>query len=227
MMSDERHDLHYYITGIQDGLKSVLEAAHGGAQGYLNAVEVYGGAPDDEAMLNFIAQMTPRFPFELVAFGDTVKKLDPATSAAFGDPRTFRVDCVFTVICCDDNMRGEVDRQRGDAASPGVVKMFSDVDESLSGLHLARRDDATVAVVPGKKLPDGDVLLTDGPLTPSGDRYLELPGITAYAADFETYFHWTEPDRREAETAVTEIEIDFEGTDGGQLPGQLPGVKIE
>jgi phage gp37-like protein len=227
MSDDDRHDLHFYITGIQDGLKAELEAAHGGAQGYLNAIEVYGGPPDDNAIHDFIAQQIPRFPAELVLFGDTVKKLDPATSPAGGEPRTFRVDCVFTVMCCDDNLRSEVSRQRGDAASPGVIKMFSDVGETLSGLQLARRDDATVAVVPGKQLPDGDVLLTEGPLTPTGERYLELPGLAVYATDFETYFHWTEPDRREAETAVTEIEIEFAGTGGARLPGQLPGVAVD
>jgi hypothetical protein len=226
-MSDERHDLHFYITGIQDGLKSVIEAAHGGAQGYLKALEVYGGPRDDDAIRVFIAEMTPRFPAGLLVFGDTVKTLDPATSPAFGEPRTFRVDCVFTFICCDDNMRGEVDRQRGDAATPGVIKVFSDANETLSGLQLARRGDTTVAVVPGRQLLEGDVLLTDGPLTPTDDRYLELPGLTCYGSDFATYFRWTEPDRREAETAVTEIVLEVAGMGSARIPGQLPGVTIE
>jgi hypothetical protein len=219
------NDLHFYITGIQDGLKAVIEAAHGGAQGYLNAIEVYGGPRDDIAIIDFIAQLTPRFPAALVVFGDTAKKLDPATSPAFGEPRTFRVDCVFTVICCDDNMRGEVDRQRGDATSPGVIKMFSDANETLSGLLFVRRGNATVAIEGG--LLPGDVLLTDEPLTPAGERFLDLPGVTAYASDFETYFHWTEPDRRGVETAVTELDLEFEVMGGEQLSGQLPGVTIE
>jgi len=224
-MSDERHDQHFFITGIQDGLKTVLEAAHGGAQGYLNAVEVYGGPSDDDSIQAFIAQHVPRFPAELVAFGDTVKKLAPATSAALGQPRTFRIDCVFTVMCCDDNLRGVVDQLRGDAGSPGVIKMFSDVGETLSGLQLARRGEATVAVVPGRKLPIGDVLLTHGPLTPTGERYLELPGLTVYAADYETYFQWTEPDRRTADNGVEELVLDVTPRGGpGQPADGKPGV---
>lgn len=225
-MSDEHHDLYFFITGIQDGLKTVLEAAHGGAQGYLKALEVYGGARDDNSIRDFVAQMTPSFPAGLVVFGDAVKKMDPATSPAFGEPRTFRVDCVFTVICCDDNMRGQVERQRGDAGSPGVIKIFSDTSETLSGLYLARRGNATVVVPPGREPAEGDVLLTDGPLTPTDDRYLELPGLTCYGSDFETFFHWTEPDRREEEVHVVEVDLTFGPADRAEQPSQLPGVKI-
>src|ERR1041385_1390425 len=180
-------DQHFFITGIQDGCKAILKDS----LSYLNAVEAYGGPPDDDSIVNFIAQMTPRFPAALIVFGDTVKELMPATSPAFGQPRSFRVKCLFTVICCDDNLRGEVERQRGDLASPGVVKMFSDVNDQLSGRQLARKDDTIVVLVAGKPTPAGYTLLTHGPLTPIGERFLELPGITCYAAEFETHFNWT------------------------------------
>lgn len=221
-MSDERHDIHFFVTGIQDGLKAVIK----GALSYLKAIEVYGGPRDDSAIHEFIAQMTPDFPAALVVFGDTAKKLAPATSPALGAPRTFRVDCVFTVIWCDDNMRGEVERQRGDANSPGVIKMFSDGNELLSGRQLARRDDAVVVLAAGKKMTAGDVLLTYGPLTPTDDRYLELPGLTVYASDFETYFNWTEPDRRTAGTPVDDLIFGVGATSAPKEPGRRPGVEI-
>jgi hypothetical protein len=160
-------------------------------------------------------------------FGDAVKTPMPATAAVFGEPRNFRVDCVFTVFCCDDNMRGTVERQRGDAASPGVVKMFSDVDEKLSGVQLARRGDETIIFNPNADPVDGDVLLNDQPLTPVGDRIIELPAIACYGADFETYFEWTEPDRSAEGTQVVEIDLTFSPTDREEQTSQLPGVVIE
>lgn len=222
-MSDERYDLRFYVTGIQDGLKALVDDQ----LSYLKAVEAYGGPPDDDSIVNFIAQMTPQFPAVLVVFGDLAKKLMPGTSSAFGQPRTFRVDCLFTAICCDDNLRGEVERQRGDAGSPGVVKMFSDVNEALAGRQLARKDDEVVVLVPGKPTPAGHTLLTQGPLTPTGERLLELPGITCYAADFETYFNWSEPDRR-AETAnVSELIFEVDSTGANKEPGDKPGVVVK
>jgi hypothetical protein len=211
-VSGEQKDFHFYVAGIEDGFIEVLQAAVGGPDGYLNEpATAYGGELDEKTLKQFIDELTPRFPLLLVSYGEGDDTLMPATSPAFGNPRTWRHDCTFGVICCDDNARSERDQQRGDASvgRPGVIKMISDVRDALGGLRLKQESE----------------LLTFEPLRVAGVRYLaRLPGLTAYIADFDTYFEWTEPDRRQAGTAVT--GIDFEVTANMQRGpvSQLPGV---
>lgn len=211
-MRNDRKTFQFYVAGIEDGLTQVLQAAHGGADGYLKQdVSVYTGPRDEDAIREFIAQLAPRFPLMLIVYGEGVDKQMPAVSPAGGQPRTFRHDCTFGVICCDDNTRGETARWRGDGSSPGVVQMLSDVRESLGGLQLKK---------------DGE-LLTFDPLTVAGVRYLGLVGLTTYIQDFDTYFKWTEPDRRSETHAVQNLIFEVGSTGALKEPGRRPGVMIE
>src|SRR5260370_10996933 len=210
-MSDERKDFEFYVGGIEDGLMQVLRAAHGGADGYLKDIGTYSGELDEKTLKQFIDQLAPRFPLMLIAYGEGADELMPATSSAFGEPRIFRHDCTFGVICCDDNARGETERRRGDgsATAPGVIRMLSDTREDLGGLQLRKEGE----------------LLTLNPLTVAGVRYLaRLPGLTAYIQDFDTYFKWTERDRRGATHAVEDLSFEVRSTSGTSEPGRLPGV---
>ena len=215
-MSDERKDFEFYVGGIEDGFMQVLQAAHGGTDGYLNELGTYSGELEDKTLQEYINQLNPRFPLELIYYSEGKDTLMPATSPVFGEPRIWRHDCTFGVIACDDNARGETERRRGDSAaagkSPGVIKMLSDVRDDLGGLQLKK---------------DGE-LLTFEPLKVAGVSYLaRLPGLTAYLQDFETYFKWIEPDRRGATHAVENLIFEVESTNNPREPGTLPGVIIK
>lgn len=230
-MSDERKSFEFYVGGIEDGIIAVLEAAVGGAPGYLKEIGTYSGELDEKTLKAFIDQLAPRFPLMLIAYGEGEDVLSPAVSSAFGQPRIFRHNCTFGVICCDDNARGETERRRGDgtATAPGVIRMLSDAREALGGLQLWKAGDefeygiaeygSAVPGVPGKEL------LTFDPLTVAGVRYLaRLPGLTAYIQDFDTYFKWEEPDRRGKATKVTNLNFEVGTTNQPGQPGGLPGV---
>ena len=155
-------------------------------------------------------------PLMLLYYGEGKDTLFPATSPALGQPRSFRHDCTFGVICCDDNARSETERRRGDEAAsgkrPGVITMVSDVRDDLGGLQLRKEG----------------VLLTLEPLKVAGVSYLaRLPGLTAYVQDLETYFVWSEPDRRGETTAVSDLIFDVGPTSRTREPGHLPGVIVE
>jgi len=91
-------------------------------------------------------------------------------------------------------------------------------------LRMVRRGNETVGLGGDEKLSDGDTLLTFEPLMALGERYLSIPGITSYAEDFQTYFEWTEPDRRGAGRQVTGIDFDVTATDQRKHVSQRPGV---
>jgi hypothetical protein len=208
-------EFDFFIGGIEDGIIQVLQAAYGAAgEGYLKDIGSYGGELDEKTLRAFISELAPRFPLMLVAYGAGNDTLSPATSPALGEPRIYRHDCTFSVICCASDARSEKVRRRGATGGDGVgvYEMIADVRRALAGLRLTK---------------DEQVLTLD-PLRLSGVRALaRLPELTAYAAHFDTYFKYVEPDRRGATHAVTEFDFSVASNDHAKESGRLPGVVIE
>jgi hypothetical protein len=173
-----------------------------------------------------------RMPAMLIAYTGSDDLMMPATSPVGGQPRMFRQDCVFSVLCCAQDARGIKARRQGATGGTGVYQMVSDVRRHLGGLWLLKRtpeegDPQIVARAGDQKLEPGDELLTFDPLKVAGVEWLAwLPDITVFSVAFETYFTWTEPDRRGAGTAVTGIDFDVNATAELAKPSQLPGVII-
>jgi len=209
----------FFVGGIEDGIIELLTALLGvqaDPPGYLKTVATYGGELDESTLKRFVDQLAPRFPLMLVCYGDGDDRLAPATSPAANQPRIWRHDCTFTVIACSDDARGELAQRRGAINRPGVYKMIEDVRELLAGRRFRR------------PLEDEQVLLTYEPLRPAGVEYLaRLPQLTAYAQHFDTYFKWTEPDRRSTSRAVDDLifEVSPLNDEGG--PAELPGVALQ
>lgn len=235
-MSDEQN-FEFFVGGIEDAIIGLLNTVHGfragDPSGYLKTIDTYGGQLDAKVLSEYIDQLTPMFPLELVAYGDGGDKLAPATSPAFGEPRRWRHDCTFSVICCDDNARGEKERRRGDDSNPGVIKMISDVRDALAGLQLWRADDGSFeygVAQYGQAVPGGGprTLLTFEPLRLAGVEFIaRLPQLTAYVQHVDTYFEWTEPDRRSQPSPVTELSFEVDATNSAKEPGTRPGVVIK
>lgn len=223
------------VKGTEDGIVALLKHLYmrpDNPDGYLNEATTYGGELNEKTLQAFIDQLAPRFPLMLVAYGDGADKLEPATSAAVGEPRIWRHDCSFAIFCCDDDSRGESERRHGSVGGPGLYQMIDDVRNGLAGVSFARRvvDDIEQIVVrvPNRKPAVGDVLLNLEPLKPSGVEYLaRLPGLTAYAQHFDTYFRWTEPDRRVADIAVEDLVFDVTPLNSETSPGEMPGVILK
>jgi phage gp37-like protein len=206
------------VGGIEDGinqaLSDTLSVSNGG---YLKEIASYGGQLDEQTLKAFVTQLAPRFPLILVAYGDGEDKEVPATSTAFNEPRIFRHDCSFSVICCTNDARGEQAQRRGAVGGVGVYRMLASVRETLSGYRFQKQNGINQMV-----------LLNLEPLKPSGVQYLaRLPGLTAYAQHFDTYFKWTEPDRRVAGVPVQDLIIEVEPLNAENDIGGLPGVTIE
>lgn len=211
-------EFDFFVGGIEDGIIQVLSDAYllnaqTNPTGYLKSIGSYGGELDEEALRKYVQQLAPNFPLMLVCYADGGDKNDPPTPID-GEPRIFRHDCSFSVICCSSDARSEQVRRRG-AAGPGagVYKMIANARTTLAGLRLSK---------------DGELLTLD-PLTVSGVEFLaRLPEMTAYAAHFDTYFKWTEPDRRADPVDVTDLIFDVESLQQDpNEPGKLPGVTIE
>jgi len=205
-------EFDFFVGGIEDGITEILWAALGSAAeppGYLNEIAMYGGELDEKVLKQFIDELTPRFPLMLVTYGDGEDDLAPATAPVFGEPRIWRHDCTFSVICCSDDARGETDQRRGVG---GAYQMVADARRLLAGRQLKKEG----------------TLLTFEPLRPSGVEYLaRLPQLTAYSVHFDTYFKWTEPDRRAAGIPVEGLIFDVTPLGGPTRPGGKPGVIFE
>jgi len=209
-------DFEFFIGGIEDGIIELATQLYGfrenNPNGYLKTIDTYGGELDEKVLKEYIEQLTPMFPLKLVAYGDGGDKLAPATSPAFNAPRRWRHDCTFSIINCDDNARGEKERRRGDGGYPGVIQMISDDREALAGRQLRKEG----------------ILLTFEPLRLAGVEFIaRLPELTAYVQHFDTYFEWTEPDRRSETTPVEELIFEVGSTGGLREPGKLPGVIVK
>jgi hypothetical protein len=222
----------FHVSKIEDGIQALLTArylkAPGNPDGYLKAIAAYGGDLDEKVLREFVTQQTTKFPLALISYGDGEDQLQPATSTALGQPRTFRHLCTFSIIHCSNDARGEKQQRAG------VYQMLSGTREALSGVVLVWRPGETegsgqiVSRVPNQRKAVDDVLLNVEPLRPTGVQYLaRLQDMTAYAQHFDTYFDWTEPDRRAAGVPVEDLILDVTPLNGSSEPGELPGVEIE
>jgi len=209
----------FFVGGIEDGIIELLTnllSVKADPPGYLKTVATYGGELDESTLKKFVDQLAPRFPLMLVCYGDGNDRLLPATSPALGEPRIWQHNCTFTVIACTDDARGEQAQRRGALNNPGVYKMIGDARELLAGRRFRRA------------LEDEQILLTLEPLRPAGVEYLaRIPLMTAYAQHFDTYFKWTEPDRRSAPRFVDNLIFEVSPLNSEVGPGELPGVLLE
>lgn len=216
------------VGSIEDGIIALLKhlfSKPDNPAGYLNEIASYAGELDDKKLKAAIDQLSAMFPIELVAYGEGEDTEAPATSSVLGEPRIWRHDCTFTVIAVTNNARGETEQRRGAVGDVGVYTMVADIRSALSGVRFAKRDDLIVVPAPNKPLLEGDVLLNLEPLRPTGVYHMaRLEGLTAYAAQFNTYFKWTEPDRREPFVQVEELIFDVTPIGEASGPGGRPGV---
>ena len=222
-----------HVGGIEIGILGVLiskllkNSEH--QDRYLKEIGLYNGELDEKTLRETLHEMQSRTPAMLVAYIDGEDKLMPATSPVMGQPRTFRHDCTFTVICFAEDERGRTEQKHGAAGgSPGVYRMIADARRELGGLWFLRRGENVRAREGDEKLLDGDELLTADPLTVAGVDYLaRLPDITCYGQNFTTRFNWTESDRRGDPIDVSELIFDVQSLNAGEDVGALPGVIVK
>lgn len=186
-------------------------AALQAAMSYVKEFGTYGGELDSEQLRRALGELTPRLPLVLVSYGDGEDVESPPTAPLPGEPRFFKHDCTFTVICCSGDARGDLARRRGKGNDKGAYKMIADAKAALDCLQFK--------VVEGAET----VLLNPEPLKPVGIDYIaRLPQLTAYAIHYETYFKYTTPDRTTPSVLVEELIFEVENTypkDGSNLPG--------
>ncbi|MGH9942940.1 MAG: phage protein Gp37 [Pyrinomonadaceae bacterium] len=202
-------DFEFYVGGIED---AIIQSLRDGCE-YARDVSAYSGELDEENLRRALEEMSSRFPLFLVSYTDGQDRDRGALGPeVIGAPREIRHDCTFSVICCDDNARGEQARRRGAPGSVGVFQMISDAREILSRVQFE-------LVEEGERH-----LLNPEPLNPAGIEHIaHLPAQTAYVQHFDTFFIVTTPDRRTPGAQVKEIVIDtnLNATVGVPL---LPGV---
>jgi uncharacterized protein DUF1834 len=142
-------------------------------------------------------------------------KLDPATPAVMNEPRLYRHDCTFSVICLSDDARSEKARRRGSVNGAGVYKLIADAQVKLGGLRFK--------AIEGSE----SILLNGEPLRFDGVEYLaRLSGLTAYAVHFATYFRYAETDRRVQGPLVQELIVTIEPKNAAREETNLPGVSL-
>jgi phage gp37-like protein len=205
------------IGGIEDGIIAALTAAvHVSVDdGYVKTITSYGGEMESQEVVEALSVLTPRLPAMFVAYGSGEDTLNPATQPAIkGEPRLFRHDCGFTVICCDNNARGEKARRRGAPGAVGIYKMMADVKAIIGGLQL----DGIIG--------DESKILNSEPMRWAGvDHIARLKDLSAYAVHFGTWFRYAEPDRTQLGQLVQEVVITINNTfEKGE--SNLPGVVL-
>jgi phage gp37-like protein len=207
----------FFITGIEDGIMAALDAAVGkdAPGGYVKTIASYAGEMDSDQLRRALGELTPRLPLMLVAYGDGKDAQDPRTAAVMGEPRIYRHDCTFTVICLSGDARGDLARRRGAGSMPGVYRMIADARAALGGLKFEREHEGSM------------LLLNPEPLKLSGVEYIaRLPNLTAYAVHFDTYVQFSETDRRQPGRLVSELIFTVENT-YPKGDANLPGVSLE
>lgn len=195
------------IGGIEDGIIATLKEA----APYAKTVKTYGGELDTDQVKRALGELTPQLPALLVSYGAGVDTLDPAVTARKGEPRLYRHDCSFTVICCSGDARGDATRRRGSGSAVGLYKMIADARYALGGLQFV----TTVG--------DEKIALNGEPLRYADVEYVaRLAELTAYAVNFTTWVRFSEKDRRVTGSLVQELVFTVENTDktgGANLPG--------
>lgn len=229
-----------YVGGIEDGIIGVLTARRkvhpDHPDRYLKDIGSYGGELDENTLRETLNEVQDRIPLALVGYTDGEDTLMPATAPVFGQPRTYRHDCSFAIIAVAEDARGGTAQRRGAAGSVGVYQMLADFRQDLSGLWLIRKGDTIVTRAGDRPLAADEQLLTFDPLKPADAKQnrssiqfiARLPEMTAYAVVFDTWFEWTEDDRRGGTTPVTELIFEATVRDArNRQIEQLPGVTVE
>ena len=110
----------FFISNIEDGILAALRSE----LDYVKDFATYGGELDSEQLRRALGELTSRLPLILVSYGDGQDVQDPRTAAVMDEPRIYRHDCTFTVICCSGDARGDLARRRN---ATGTYKMIADV----------------------------------------------------------------------------------------------------
>ncbi|MET0626570.1 MAG: phage protein Gp37 [Pyrinomonadaceae bacterium] len=215
-MSIERRGFSFKVGGIEDGMVAALKEY---CASYRPDVATYGGELDTKNLREALDSLSARFPLYLVSYGDGEDKLLSPLGPEIGAPREYLHGCSFSVICCDDNARGEAERRRGATGHVGVWQMIEDAQTALTRMQF-------VAVIRREGEADETVVLNTEPLNPAGIEHItQLPELTAYAVHFDTAFVYSTPDRRQPGAAVQEIEIEIFPSDHGSNSSR-PGVLL-
>jgi len=211
------HGFDFIVGGIEDGIMAALSSLRPSEpDGYLKTLDTYSGELDSDQLKRALGDITPTMPAMLVAYGSGEDVLDPATPAVNNQPRRFRHDCTFSVICLSDDARSEKARRRGSVSGVGVYRMIADVKVKLGGLRFR--------VIDGVE----SILLNGEPLRYDGVEYLvRLDGLTAYAVHFATYFRYAEPDRTVQGPLVQDLVLTIEPTNVASDNKNLPGVSLQ
>jgi phage gp37-like protein len=206
-----------FIAGIEDGmiaaLANVLSVA--ADSGYVKTITSYGGELDSSNLREAIGALVPRFPALLISYAEGEDSLNPATQPVqAGEPRHYRHDCTFTVLCLDANARGEKQRRRGAPGSVGLYRMIGDVKSVLGGLKFSVTIGEESKILNGEGLRYANV-----------DFIARVPEMTAYAVHFDTWFRYGEVDRTVEGPLVQELIFDVENT-FPKGESNLPGVSL-
>ncbi|MGB8508141.1 MAG: phage protein Gp37 [Pyrinomonadaceae bacterium] len=203
-------DFNFFVGGMEDSIVARLKTECE----YARDVDTYSGELEDATDLRAALEAQAyRFPLFLVSYAEGKNEDQGGLGPGIIAQRRIKHECVFTVLCCDDNARGERDRRRGGTDSIGVFKMMSDVDAALSRMQFR-------LTIEGESY-----LLNPEPLNWLRNNYItQLPDLTAYSMDFGTYFILATPDRStQAGGIVQEIDIEmYPGSKGRNLDS--PGV---
>ncbi|MDQ4119883.1 MAG: DUF1834 family protein [Acidobacteriota bacterium] len=210
---------------------------------YAKKIDLYTGELDgmpEHDLKRHLAQLKAQFPLILFGYTDGRDTEDAPVGKSFGESLVFRHDCSFIAFCCSTNVRGARANKRGRAAATGqaaeigVVKMISDVRESLTGLQFYK----TVLDENGDPVLDANgkpvEIALCAPFKPTGNAYVaKLPNIYVYAVVFDTWFRWRSRDRKPGGIDVDQIivevdlDIDADARQSTNTPGVFLGGKAQ
>lgn len=208
-------DLEFYLGGIEDAIIELLENQM--ASLGVKSFATYSGELDTENVKRAIGELSRSFPLVMVSYADGEDTRLSPVPMIFGEPIHFRHDCTFVVICASDDARGTNAQRRGAQVGNkklGIYSMLSKVRELLTGLEIKKQHE------------NEQVLLTLNPLIPTSNEFIaRLPGLTAYAVPFDTYFKWSSVDRTQEATEVSEVVLGVESLNAPRFPTpNKPGV---
>jgi hypothetical protein len=169
-----------------------------------------------------LTRLAARLPLFLASYVDGQLSESDEHPWLYGEPRVFRHDAVFAVLCCAPDWPGSVPGQSDETAGVGARRMVSDALAKLSGKMFRAEHPED----------EGEFIdLNLSPLKPSAGRnpvpILRRDEVVVYALYFETYFLW-EAAPVEAADPLSLEQINFSigalNAEGG--PGGRPGVHV-
>jgi hypothetical protein len=215
-------DFNFYVGGIEAGIIGAL-----GEFAYASPAEPYRDELDDEELESeagrALTRLAGRLPLFLASYVDGTLSESDCHPWLYGEPRIFRHDAVFTVLCCAPDWPGALTGQSEGTAGVGVRRMVSDSLAGLSGKMFRAADPAD---------PETLLDLNLSPLKPSPVGRNPVPilrrdEVVVYAVYFETYFLWEAPPPGPSEpVTIEEIRFILDVTNGPSGRGGLPGVHV-